>query len=205
MQMSERFDRTPLNDPRGGWREEEGRVGEIRFEPIAQPRPVVSIGGGGAGRAGREGSALFRSKHPARSPLSSRLVSDRNLEGARVNARSFLLYATQLEPTPPLLEQPFREISFQCYSNEGPFRKGKVAPRNAYALISIILRSLLSFSSSFPRQRFFFFLFFFFTSDSKPFRLYLVSSFPLRSRNRTENFGSVEAKVKIASGVDERR
>lgn len=36
-----------------------------------------------------------------------------------------------LPPPPSLLEQPFREISFQCYSNEGPTSKRKSALRLA--------------------------------------------------------------------------
>lgn len=74
MQMSERFDRTRLNDPRGGLRGRGGGkgVGEIRFEPIGAHPVPVSIGGEGtaAGRAGREGSVVAIERRTPRALLS---------------------------------------------------------------------------------------------------------------------------------------
>lgn len=133
--MSQRFDRTRPNDPRGGKGEGRKGVGEIRFEPIASrgaPRPRVN-GGGGAGRqveqVEKEACCCAAIERQTPRALLS-LGGGSKLEGCgpRVNVSFILCHATRAKPPfPPSLEQPFREISFHCYSNEGPTEKKRAS------------------------------------------------------------------------------
>lgn len=158
--MSQRFDRTRPNDPRGGKGEGRKGVGEIRFEPIASrgaPRPRVNRGrgSGAAGRAGREGSVLLRCDREAntpRAPLS--LGGGSKLEGCGPRVNAFLLYyATQLEPNPPSLPPSSNRLGkFRSTVIQTRVQPKKNAPRDACSQrvhmyvcirVSIILRSLL--------------------------------------------------------------
>lgn len=157
--MSQRFDRTRPNDPRGGKGEGRKGVGEIRFEPIASrgaPRPRVN-GGGGAGRqveqVEKEACCCAAIERQTPRALLS-LGGGSKLEGCGPRVNAFLLYyATQLEPNPPSLPPSSNRLGkFRSTVIQTRVQPKKNAPRDACSQrvhmyvcirVSIILRSLL--------------------------------------------------------------